>query len=247
MRSTLRALFGLALFFLLWEAVPQLGLLTPILLPPPSSLPAAFLRELNSGALPAALSNSLSHYAIGLTIGVVLGLSVGVLAGLFKPFDESLSWVVRVLRPIPGLAWVPFAIIWFGVSTAGAIFIIAIGVFWIEFFAALAAVQGVERDQIELARAFGFGNWRQRLIKVVLPAATPGILAGIRTSLGQAWMAVVAAELFGVPGLGQRMMQASSLLATDLVLVYMLTIAAMYGLTDVVFNRVSRTLLAYRA
>jgi NitT/TauT family transport system permease protein len=247
MRPTLRALFGLALFFLLWEAVPRLGLLAPILLPPPSSLPAALMRELNSGALLAALRNSLSHYAIGLTVGVLLGLVVGVLAGLFKPLDESLSWVVRVLRPIPGLAWVPFAIIWFGVSTAGAIFIIAIGVFWIEFFAALAAVQGVDRDQIELARAFGFGNWRQRLVKVVLPAATPGILAGIRTSLGQAWMAVVAAELFGVPGLGQRMMQASSLLATDLVLVYMLTIAAMYGLTDVVFNRVSRALLAYRA
>lgn len=247
MRSTLRALFGLALFFLVWEAVPQLGLIRPILLPPPSSLPAAFLREFQSGALPTALMSSLSHYAIGLTLGVVLGLAIGVLAGLFKPLDESLSWVVRVLRPIPGLAWVPFAIIWFGVSTGGAIFIIAIGVFWIEFFAALAAVQGVERDQIELARAFGFTNWRQRLVKVVLPAATPGILAGLRTSLGQAWMAVVAAELFGVPGLGQRMMQASSLLATDLVLVYMLTIAAMYGLTDIVFNRVSRSLLAYRA
>ena len=76
---------------------------------------------------------------------------------------------------------------------------------------------------------------RAKLVKIVLPAAAPGILVGLRTALGQAWMAVVAAEIFGVTGLGQRMMQASSLLATDIVVVYMITMAALYGIIDTAF------------
>ena len=122
--------------------------------------------------------------------------------------EASLAWVIRVLRPIPGLAWVPFAILWFGIDATAAIFIIGIGVFWISYFAAHGAVRAVDRDLIEVAEAFGFRRADQKLIKVILPAAAPGILAGLRTALGQAWMAVVAAEIFGVPGLGQRMMQA---------------------------------------
>jgi len=85
-----------------------------------------------------------------------------------------------------------------------------------------------------------------RLRKVVLPAALPGMLSGLRTGLGQAWMAVVAAELFGIPGVGARMMQAASLLATDLVVVYMLTMALLYGITDSVFEFVRRRVLAWQ-
>jgi sulfonate transport system permease protein len=157
-----------------------------------------------------------------------------------------LSWVVRLLRPIPNLAWAPFAIIWFGVDQANAVFIISIGVFWIAFFAALGAVRGVDRDLIEVADAFGFRSAPERLVKVLLPAATPGILIGLRTALGQAWMAVVAAELSGVSGLGSRMMQASSLLATDIVVVYMLTMAALYGIMDAGFIALQNRLLKWK-
>ncbi len=81
---------------------------------------------------------------------------------------------------------------------------------------------------------------------MLLPAAVPGILVGLRTALGQAWMSVVAAELFGVAGLGQRMTQASSLLATDVVVVYMLTMALLYGLIDTLFVAAQTRLLAWR-
>ena len=74
----------------------------------------------------------------------------------YAALDETLAGVVRVLRPIPGLAWVPFAIIWFGVDLRAAVFIIATGVFWIVFFAAHGAVRGVDRDLLEVAAAFGF-------------------------------------------------------------------------------------------
>ncbi|KAF0123436.1 MAG: NitT/TauT family transport system permease protein [Xanthobacteraceae bacterium] len=241
------AALGLGLFVLVWEALPRLGLFNPLLLPGPSAVPAAFWAELRSGAWSAAVGASLQHYTIGLVVGALLGLVLGVATGMSRTAEDLTAWIVRVLRPIPGLAWVPFAIIWFGVSQSAAVFIIALGVFWIVFFAAHGAVRDVDRDLIEVANAFGFRSARERLFKILLPAAMPGILVGLRTSLGQAWMAVVAAEIFGVPGVGQRMIQASSLLATELVVVYMLTMAALYGLLDTIFVAIQGWVLRWKA
>jgi sulfonate transport system permease protein len=239
-------LAGLLAFLAIWEAAPRLGLFPRVLLPPPSDLPAAFMRELNSGMWFKSLTLSLSHYTMGLVVGSAAGVALGVLTGMSRVAEGLFAWVNRVLRPIPGLAWVPFAIIWFGVNQGAAVFIISIGVFWIVYFATHGAIRSVDRDLIEVANAFGFTSARERLLKVLLPAATPGILVGLRTALGQAWMAVVAAEIFGVSGLGSRMMQASSLLATDVVVVYMLSMAALYGVMDTVFMYAQGRLLKWR-
>ena len=247
LRAPALALTGLVAFLLLWEAIPYFGIVNPAFLPGPSALPSAFLREVKSGAWLTAIMGSLGHYFIGLFTGAGLGIALGVLTGMSKIAEETTAWVVRLLRPIPGLAWVPFAIIWFGVNPQAAVFIIAIGVFWIVFFAAQGAIRGVDRDLIEVADAFGFRSPFQRLTKILLPAALPGILIGVRTALGQAWMAVVAAEIFGVAGVGQRMMQASSLLATDLVVIYMLTMAALYGLLDTLFVAFQGWVLRWKA
>ncbi|PSC04369.1 nitrate ABC transporter permease [Alsobacter soli] len=238
---------GLGAFLLVWEALVRSGALPPTLLPAPSQLPEAFLREVRSGFWLASVQSSLGHYLLGLVLGAALGVGFGVVTGLSRTAEALVGWIVRLLRPIPGLAWVPFAILWFGVSTAGAVFIVGVGVFWICYFATLAAVRAVDRDLMELADAYGYRSAPAKLVKIVLPAAAPGILAGLRTALGQAWMAVVAAELFGVTGLGQRMMQASSLLATDIVVVYMITMAALYGLIDTVFVLVQGRVLAWKA
>lgn len=247
LRAPALALTGLVAFLLLWEAIPFFGIVNPAFLPGPSALPGAFLREVKSGAWLAAIMGSLGHYFVGLATGAGLGIVFGVVTGMSKLAEETTAWVVRLLRPIPGLAWVPFAIIWFGVNPQAAVFIIAIGVFWIVFFAAQGAIRGVDRDLIEVADAFGFRSPLQRLVKILLPAAMPGILVGVRTALGQAWMAVVAAEIFGVAGVGQRMMQASSLLATDLVVIYMLTMAALYGLLDTAFVAFQGWVLRWKA
>ncbi|MEJ1160633.1 ABC transporter permease [Prosthecomicrobium sp. N25] len=240
-------LLGLAAFLALWELVPRLGLASAGLMPLPSAIPGAFLKELKSGIWQGAVAASLSHYVVGLLVGAGLGIGFGLLTGMYRPVEEATAGIVRVLRPIPGLAWVPFAILWFGVEPSAAIFIIAVGVFWIVYFATHGAVRSVDRDLLEVAAAFGFRSGPARLAKIVAPAATPGILVGIRTALGQAWMAVVAAEIFGVHGLGQRMMAASSLLATDIVVVYMLTMAALYGLFDAGFVRLQNRLLQWKA
>jgi sulfonate transport system permease protein len=238
---------GLLVFLLVWEIAPSVTTTAADLLPTPSQLPSAFLRELQSGVWFDCVGQSLSHYVCGLAIGVALGVGAGVLTGMSKGLEWTLSWVNRVLRPIPGLAWIPFAILWFGVEQKAAVFIIAIGVFWIVFFAAHASIRNVDRDLVEVAEAFGFTSGWEKLVKVLFPASLPGILVGVRTALGQAWMAVVAAELFGVAGLGQRMNQASSLLATDIVVVYMITMAGLYGIIDTLFVVAQSRILAWKA
>ena len=237
---------GLVVFLLIWEAVPRLGLASPVFVPPPSELPLTFWRELSGGYWTEAVGASLGHYLMGLAIGTSLGVALGVATALSPRLEALLSWVVRLLRPVPGLAWVPFAIIWFGITERAATFIIIIGVLWINYYAAFAAARAVDRDFLELADAFGQGGRWSKLVKIILPGASAGILGGVRTGLGQAWMAVVAAEMFGIHGLGQRMMQASSLLATDVVLVYMVTIAALFGLTDALFVLIRDRVLAWQ-
>ena len=102
------------------------------------------------------------------------------------------------------------------------------------------------RGKLRPGAAFGQGDLWPRLFKLVLPGAAPGILAGMRAGLGQGWMTVVAAELFGIPGIGLRMMEASGLLATHVVVLYMVTIAALYGLTDFLFVRLQNRLLEWQ-
>ncbi len=82
--------------------------------------------------------------------------------------------------------------------------------------------------------------------KVILPGAAPGILSGLRAGLGQGWMTVVAAELFGIEGIGQRMMEASGLLTTEIVVLYMFSIALLYGISDYVFVRIQQKILAWQ-
>jgi len=240
----LLGLAGLVVFLAIWEAIAASGLIASTLLSPPSSLPATLISEIRLGFWQKMVIASLSHYLVGLFVGTGLGMITGISVALFPRFDATQYWLARVLRPIPPLAWIPFAIIWFGISETAAAFIISIGIFWINYFTANAAVRAVDPDLIEVAVSFGHGSLARRLRKVILPAAAPGLLSGARAGLGQGWMTVVAAELFGITGIGQRMMEAAGLLATEVVIVYMLTIALLYGLSDMLFvtlqNRVLR-------
>ncbi len=244
-RPNLWTLGGLILFLAAWEAAVQAGFLPRTLVPPPSAVPNALLSELRNGFWLASVQASLGHYTLGLVLGSLGGVVFGAASALSPRFDAATSGIARLLRPIPPLAWIPFALIWFGATEGAAAFIIAIGVFWVNNFATYAAVRAIDPGLIELADAFGQGGLLPRLFKIILPGAAPGMLAGLRSGLGQGWMAVVAAELFGVEGLGQRMSDAAGLLATDVLIVYMLTIALLYALSDAAFQLMSRRVLAW--
>lgn len=243
---TLASAAGLIVFLLIWEAIARSGFVASTLLPAPSVLPGALISEVSLGFWHAMVLASMEHYLIGLFLGSLLGIACGMAVALFPRVDATQAWLARVLRPIPPLAWIPFAIIWFGLTQSAAAFIISIGIFWINYFSAITAVESVDKELIELSNAFGHRSFFARLFKVILPGAAPGILGGVRAGLGMGWMTVVAAELFGIVGIGSRMNEAAGLLATEVVIVYMLTIAFLYAVSDIVFVRVRDRLLQWQ-
>lgn len=246
LRRALLGAVGLILFVALWKAAGTFGWVNPGTMPDPFLVPAAAMDEIESGRLLPAVGSSLIHYAWGLVLGSTLGVAVGLLAATLRWLDAGHAWVARILRPIPPLAWVVFAIAWFKVSHAGAAFVISIGVFWVNYFATYSAVRNVDPRFHELARAFGQGGYLRMHRSVTLPAASPTILAGLRTGVGQAWMTLIAAELLGVPGMGQEMNSAAGVGAYEAVVVYMLAISLVYTISDFLFSQVEGRLLAWR-
>ncbi len=244
-RAALGAL-GLLAFVALWKSAEAFEWVRRGTLPDPFLVPAAFWDEARSGRFAPAISSSLIHYVWGLGLGSVFGFGFGLVTATAPWLDAAHAWLARILRPIPPLAWVVFAIAWFKVSHAGAAFVISIGVFWVNYFATYSAVRNVDPRFYELARAFGHGGYLRPHRTVTLPAASPGILAGLRTGVGQAWMTLIAAELLGVPGMGQEMNAAAGVGAYEAVVVYMLAISLVYTVSDWAFGRIERSALRWR-
>jgi NitT/TauT family transport system permease protein len=245
-RRIVLGITGLLAFLLIWKLSETLEWARQGTMPDLFAVPRAAIDEWATGRFLPAIGSSLIHYVWGLSLGTGLGFLVGALAATLRIFDELQNYLARVLRPIPPLAWVVFAIAWFQVSHAGAAFVISIGVFWVNYFATYTAVNNVDPRFHELARAFGQGGYLARTFKVTLPAASPGILGGVRTGVGQAWMTLIAAELLGVPGIGQEMNSAAGVGAYEAVVVYMLAISAVYAFSDMIFGAVERVLLKWR-
>lgn len=230
----------------IWKLAQASGWTRHGTIPDPFQVPHALWLEWHSGRLLPAVQSSLVHYAWGLSQGTALGVLFGTACALSAVTRNLTAWLVRILRPIPPLAWVVFAIAWFQISHAAAAFVIAIGVFWINYFATYTAVAGVAPKYYELAEAFGQGGLLRRLFGITLPAAAPGMFAGIRTGVGQAWMTLIAAELLGVPGMGQEMYAAAGVGAYAAVVVYMLVISVFYLLCDVLFLQLEKRALRWR-
>ena len=239
-------LLGVIGFVLVWKYAQASNWAPSGTIPDPFILPQALADEWTSGRLLPAITSSLIHYGWGLAIGTFLGFLIGALAASSALIDAFHAWLARILRPIPPLAWVVFAIAWFQVSHAGAAFVIAIGVFWVNYFATYSAVSNVDSRFYELARSFGQNGYLRQALQVTLPGAAVGIFSGIRTGIGQAWMTLIAAELLGVPGMGQEMNSAAGVGAYEVVVVYMLIISLVYTLSDTLFGLIEKRVLKWR-
>ncbi|WP_418286537.1 ABC transporter permease [Halorubrum sp. DTA46] len=244
-RRLLRGVAGIAGFLVVWHAV---SLTQPVyVLPSPVAVATTFRAEFASGTMTAALGSSVRHWIPGTVVGTALGVGAGVAFSWSGLLDDVTAPLVRTLRPVPPLALIGFAIAWFGINHAGAAFIIAVGAFWINFYAAYGAVEGVSNDLLDVGRTLGVRSDLDMVRSIVLPASLPGILTGIRTGLGRCWMLVVASEIFGVPGVGREILRASNNLLVDKVIAYILVLSLMYLVVDVAFRAVQRRVLVWRA
>ena len=256
----LRGLGGLATFLAVWWVGALLTQPT-YLIPTPTESAWAFVALFTTSTeivvpvfdmrlvLPtgaAHLTETLLHYVPGLLVGAVCGISLGLAMGWSGRLDDWLRPLIRVLRPIPPLAWIVFAIVWFGIHHTGAAFIVFVGAFWINFYGAYGGVEGVSSELTDAAATLGVERDFSMLKLVALPSAAPQILTGFRTSIGRCWMIVVGAELFGAPGVGYEIINASNNLAMDTSVAYMLLISLAFLSMDVGFRLFERRILAWR-
>jgi NitT/TauT family transport system permease protein len=237
-------LVGVTGFLAVWWAV---ALTQPeYVLPTPPVVAASFLTAATSGAMATALAQSIFHWLPGTVVGTTLGVAAGVALGWSSLLDDLAAPVVRLLRPVPPLALIGFAIAWLGINHAGAAAIIAVGAFWINFYAAYGGVEGVSEDLLDVARSLGVQGDLELIRGVVIPASLPEITTGIRTGIGRCWMLVVAAEIFGVPGIGREILRASNNLRVDLVISYIVVLSLTFLLVDTLFRAAQRRALSWR-
>lgn len=228
---------------LIWYLVVRVGIFQELVMPSPWTVVKTFYRFFAEGEFFIHLWASFARIITGFFFGAFFGVILGILVGHFLVFEKLLDPLIQALRPIPIAAWLPLAIVWFGIGDKPGIFLIVIGTFFPIF---INTVHGVKFTQSILVRAaymLGATPWRL-LIYVILPAALPNILTGIRIGLGLAWVCVVISELLGVTaGLGFIIWDAQVYLHTDKVIVGMIVIGAMGTLTDRIVLYISSKLL----
>ena len=243
-RRLLRGALGVVAFLLVWEVASRFN--PPYVLPSPRAVVDVFVVELGSGAMTTALAASIRHWLPGTVIGTTLGIALGVTMAYSDLADDLATPLVRVLRPVPPLALIGFAIAWIGLNHAGAAFIIAAGAFWINYYAAYGGVDGVSEEFLDVAESLGVDTDLGLIRKVVLPAALPEIITGIRTGIGRCWMLIIAAELMGVPGVGRELYTASQNLSVDAVLASILLMSLVYLVLDTGVGAVQNRVLAWQ-
>jgi NitT/TauT family transport system permease protein len=215
-----------------WElaslvADPQTGLL-----PSPATVFMGLVEELRNGRLLRDLGSSLARVAVGFALAVCSAVPLGLWIGARPRWCGSLMPLINFFRNISPLAWIPFAILWFGIGHAPAIFLIFMSTFFPLLMATIAAIGNLSPRYVAIAREYGFGP-AETTIKVTLPAILPHLLISLRVAAGIAWMVIVAAEMIaGRDGLGFAIIDARNGLRQDLLVSTMVVIGATGVLID---------------
>jgi ABC-type nitrate/sulfonate/bicarbonate transport system permease component len=234
----LRRLLAAVALLLVWQlcsaaVLPRVAPYLVTLLPAPLSVLSAFVDLARSGDIVTHVLQSLKRVLGGFLAATVAGVTLGIAIGWWRSFGDLVDPLIEFFRPIPPLAWIPLAILWFGIGDVQNMYIIFLGAFFPIVVNTIAAVRGVERPLVWAALTLG-GSRGQILREIVLPGALPTILTGLRIGLGVGWMALVAAELVAASsGLGFLIEDSRNLLFTERVLVGMILI----GLLGLVMDR----------
>lgn len=235
--ATKRILQGtttLAACLLIWHIASVTGLFgrttlasSHLLLPPPSQVLSTLYQMSRSGYLLDNVSISVLRVLCGFLISAAIAIPLGIAMASSASVYNFADPIVRLLSPIPGVAWVPIAILWFGLGDEAAIFIIAVGSIFPILLSTIQGVRDVDRRLVDAARTMGATHW-QILRRVMLPSLVPYLVTGLRTGLSFAWRVVIAAEMVGVPkGIGYMLTIGRSTGQTEVTLVTMFILGAL--------------------
>jgi NitT/TauT family transport system permease protein len=231
--------FG-AVLLAIWWTLCLAGAFPTATVPAPDEVARAFAGELTSGRLLDDTIASLYRVQFGFLLGAAAAIPLGLVIGRGARARAALLPWVNFFRGLSPIAWIPFAIIWFGVGDPPAIFILFLATFFQLVLATAAASAGVPKVYYRVAEDVGMTP-REILFKVTFPAIAPQLITALRVAIGVAWMVVVAAEMIAVPsGLGYLIVEGRDALRMDLVVVGMIMIGAIGILLDAWFARLAR-------
>ncbi len=230
----------------LWQGLYHLGYIKPLILPPPTQVAATFWDLLKSGAMARHVGISVLRVLEGFGIAAFLGLSLGVAIGLSRTIDRLTDLIIQVVKPIPPIAWIPLAILWFGIGEESKVYIIFLGAFFPIIINTIDGIRQTDQKFVEVARILAVPRCKF-VRQVVLPGALPAIMTGIRVGLMVAWICVVAAELIAASsGIGYLIMDARQLSQSDVVLVGMITIGVIGKVMDSIVKRLEMRLVGWK-
>jgi NitT/TauT family transport system permease protein/taurine transport system permease protein/sulfonate transport system permease protein len=218
----------------MWQVASSTGLFgrtspeyTRLLLPPPTVVLASLVEMIRSGYLLDNVSISIVRVVSGFLLAALIAVPLGIAMAISATIHNLTEPLVRLLSPIPGVAWVPLAILWFGLGDQAAIFIITIGSIFPILLNTAQGVQDADQRLIDAARTMGATRW-QILRRVLLPGLVPYLVTGFRTGLSFAWRVVIAAEMVGVPkGIGYMLTIGRSTGQTEITIVTMLVLGVL--------------------
>jgi len=243
LRKTIISLVIPALIIVIWAVLTTYtGIIPSYLIPSPHDVFEAFKSLLMNGTLIQDTVDTLSRVILGFIVAAIVAVPLGILIGWSETVENYLSFIIGILRPIPPIAWIPFAILWFGLGLGSAIFIIFVGSVFPILISTADGVKRIDKVYIESAYTLG-ADKLQTIKKVVFPAALPNIITGLKVGMGIALMCTVAAEMIGSNnGLGYLILTATSMLDSASAIVGMLAIGVI-GLTfEYIFTRMERKL-----
>jgi NitT/TauT family transport system permease protein len=202
-----------------WETVAHLGLFPPRLFPSLETVAGAFVHLTVTGILPHHALDTLVRLLVGFALAALVGVAIGIAMGRQRLAEDILLPLVSIGAPIPGIAYAPLFLLWFGLGNVSAVVLVAFVSAFPIIFNTWTGVKAVKEIWVRSAQAMG-ADQRRLFVKVILPGALPYILTGLRLGLAQAWRILVGVEMLAaVPwGLGWLIFGAREFLDTDVML-----------------------------
>jgi taurine transport system permease protein len=235
---------------LLWFAVSNMGLIKPLFLPTPQAVFVQFLAyatgAVNDKPLWDHLLASLGRVFAAFLLACMTAIPIGVAMGVSRVARGIMDPPIEFYRPLPPLAYLPLIIIWFGIDELPKVLLIFLSCFAPLALQTRAGVRSATQEQIHAAYSMGANQW-QVVRHVMLPAALPEILVGMRIAIGFGWTTLVAAEMVAANvGLGQMVLNASNFLRTDIVIMGIIVIGVFAYLFDLLMRWVEHKVVPWK-